>query len=117
MGLAVWGGQPGKPSGQRISFAAKVEVSVNSGGLAKGGTMHAVLSRRDLLSKCFAAGLLVAIPPLSQSTMLARWEEAAKRRLKPTPPNALCPFYKPQAPRVTRARRLGDPRWRSSGPG
>src|SRR5712691_2740522 len=71
--------------------------------------MHAVLSRRDLLSKCFAAGLLVAIPPLSQSTMLALWEEAEKRRLKPTPPNDLGPFYKPQAPRVNRLSRPGDP--------
>ena len=58
--------------------------------------MHAVLSRRDVLSKCFAAGLLVAIPPLSPSTMLAMWQQAESRRLKPTPPNDLGPFYKPK---------------------
>ena len=67
------------------------------------------LSRRDLLSKCFAAGLLVAAPSLSQSTVFALWEEAEKRRLKPTPPNDLGPFYKPQAPRVNRLSRPGDP--------
>ncbi len=65
--------------------------------------------RRELLSKCFAAGLLVAIPPLSQATMLAMWEQAESRRLKPTPPNDLGPFYKPQAPRVNRLSRPGDP--------
>ena len=68
----------------------------SSGGFVKGGIMHAVLSRRDVLSKCFAAGLLVAIPPLSQATMLAMWEQAESRRLKPTPPNDLGPFYKPK---------------------
>jgi len=41
--------------------------------------------------------------------MLALWEEAEKRRLKPTPPNDLGPFYKPQAPRVNRLSRPGDP--------
>src|SRR5437763_8697904 len=64
-GLAVLGSHEGKPSGQRVLFAAKVQVSVNSGGFVEGGTMHAVLSRRDVLSKCFAAGLLVVIPSLS----------------------------------------------------
>ena len=71
--------------------------------------MHSVLSRRDALSKCFAAGLLVAIPPLSQSTLLAMWEQAEGRRLKPTPPNDLGPFYKPQAPLAHRLSRPDDP--------
>jgi len=71
--------------------------------------MNAVLSRRDVLSKCFAAGLLVAIPPLSSSTMLAMWEQAEGRRLKPTPPNDLGPFYKPQAPHAHRLSRPDDP--------
>jgi len=71
--------------------------------------MNAVLSRRDVLSKCFAAGLLVAIPPLSSSTMLAMWEQAEGRRLKPTPPNDLGPFYKSQAPLAHRLSRPDDP--------
>src|SRR5207247_10087702 len=97
------------PRAREVLFAAKVQVSVNSGGFVMGGTMNAVLSRRDVLSKCFAAGLLVAIPPLSQSTMLAMWEQAEGRRLKPTPPNDLGPFYKPQAPLAHRLSRPGDP--------
>ena len=60
------------PRAREVLFAAKVQVSVNSGGFVKGGTMHSVLSRRDALSKCFAAGLLVAIPPLSPSAMLGK---------------------------------------------
>jgi protocatechuate 3,4-dioxygenase beta subunit len=71
--------------------------------------MHSVLSRRDVLSQCFAAGLLVAIPPLSPSTMLAMWQQAESRRLKPTPPNDLGPFYKPQAPHANHLSRPGDP--------
>ena len=71
--------------------------------------MNAVLSRRDVLSKCFGAGLLVAIPPLSSSTMLAMWELAEGRRLKPTPPNDLGPFYKSQAPLAHRLSRPDDP--------
>jgi protocatechuate 3,4-dioxygenase beta subunit len=41
--------------------------------------------------------------------MLAIWEEAASRRLNPTPPNDLGPFYKPQAPHVNRLSRPGHP--------
>jgi len=70
---------------------------------------YPVLSRRDVLSKCFAAGLLVAASPLTESRVLAFWQEAEARKLKPTPPNDLGPFYKPQAPRAIRLTRPGDP--------
>ena len=66
-------------------------------------------SRRDVLSKCFAAGLLVAAVPLAESSVLAWWEEAERRKLKPTPPNDLGPFYKAGAPKASRLVRPGDP--------
>lgn len=69
---------------------------------------HAPLSRRDVLSKCFAAGLLVAAPSLSEARMLALWQEAESRKRKPTPPNDLGPFYKAGAPRINKLSRPGD---------
>ncbi len=67
------------------------------------------LSRRDLLSKCFATGLLVAASPLTESQTLALWAQAELRKRKPTPPNDLGPFYKPQAPQTNKLSRPGDP--------
>ncbi len=66
------------------------------------------ISRRDVLSRCLSAGCLIALPPLSESTLLARWLDAESRRLKPTPPNELGPYYKPQAPQMTKLVRPGD---------
>jgi len=68
----------------------------------------ATLSRRDLLNKCMAGGLLVAAWPLTESRLLGLWQQAEARKLKPTPPNDLGPFYKPQAPRGNRLSRSGD---------
>ena len=66
------------------------------------------ISRRDVLNKCLATGLLIAASPLSHSSVLAAWEEAASGRRTPTPPNDLGPFYKPQAPRIANLVRPGD---------
>lgn len=66
------------------------------------------ISRRDALSRCLATGLLIAAPPLSQSSVLALWEEAVSGKRAPTPPNELGPFYKPQAPHMTSLARPGD---------
>ena len=73
---------------------------------------HSPRSRREVLSKCFAAGFLISAPPLSETRALALWEAAESRTLTPTPPNDLGPFYKPDAPlmnTLSRARDKGLP--------
>jgi protocatechuate 3,4-dioxygenase beta subunit len=67
------------------------------------------LSRRDVLTKCFAAGLLIAAPPLTEARVLALWQEVESRKRKPTPPNDLGPFYKVGAPQMNKLSRPGDP--------
>ena len=54
------------------------------------------LSRRDLLERCAAFGALVTLPVCDIDTVSAFWTQADAR--KPTPPNALGPFYKKRAP-------------------
>ncbi len=72
--------------------------------------MHrAPLSRRDVLSKCCAAGLLIAAPSLTEAGVLALWPQAESRKRNPTPPNDLGPFYKVGAPRMNKLSRPGDP--------
>ncbi len=66
------------------------------------------LTRRDLLSKCYASGLLIAAPALTEPRLLSLWLQAESKK-KPTPPNDLGPFYKPNAPRETSLARPGDP--------
>jgi catechol 1,2-dioxygenase len=70
---------------------------------------RASLSRREVLSKCFAAGFLVAAPSLTEARALALWQEAESRQRKPTPPNDLGPFYKAGAPHMNKLSRAGDP--------
>lgn len=70
---------------------------------------RARLSRRDVLSKCFAAGFLIAAPPLTETRVLALWQEAESRKRRPTPPNDLGPFYKAGAPHMNRLSGPGDP--------
>jgi len=66
------------------------------------------LTRRDLLSKCYASGLLIAAPALTEPRLLSLWLQAESKK-KPTPPNDLGPFYKADAPRETKLSRPGDP--------
>jgi protocatechuate 3,4-dioxygenase beta subunit len=71
--------------------------------------MRPTLSRREVLEKCAAAGLLIVAPPLTAARLapfLANGDQALKR---PTPPNEMGPFYKRGAPRTTRLARAGDP--------
>jgi hypothetical protein len=53
-------------------------------------------SRRDLLERCAAFGALVTLPMCDLESVSAFWSQAEVR--KPTPPNALGPFYKKRAP-------------------
>jgi protocatechuate 3,4-dioxygenase beta subunit len=68
---------------------------------------QARLSRRDLLAKCAALGVLVVAPSLSLAAALDAWDLQEPRR--PTPWNELGPFYRKGAPRESRMRRPGDP--------
>jgi hypothetical protein len=62
------------------------------------------LSRRDLLEKSIAVGVVSVAAGLTPAAIAAAWDEAAPRSR--TPENALGPFYKKHAP-DTRAHR-GD---------
>jgi protocatechuate 3,4-dioxygenase beta subunit len=64
------------------------------------------LTRRNLLERCAAFGALVAAPALDIPAIGAFWEQADAR--KPTPPNALGPFYKRRAPETRMLRAKGD---------
>src|SRR5436190_17282244 len=64
------------------------------------------LSRRDLLTKCAALGVLAVVPSLSLADALDAWERQQARQ--PTPWNELGPFYRKGAPRTTRLRTTGD---------
>ncbi len=54
------------------------------------------LTRREILQKCMAAGFLIPASGFSEARLLEFWEGAEKFR--PTPPNALGPFYKKRSP-------------------
>ncbi len=66
------------------------------------------LTRREVLRQCLSAGVLIMVPPLTVSRLLALWQEAEARRLRPTPPNDLGPYFKPDAPKLTNLIRPGD---------
>ena len=67
------------------------------------------LSRRDLLEKCAAAGLLLIAPPLRAFELAPHFEEGELAPRRPTPPNALGPFYKKRAPRSSKLAPAGAP--------
>jgi protocatechuate 3,4-dioxygenase beta subunit len=64
------------------------------------------LTRRDVLERCAVFGALVAAPALNLPAISAFWEQADA--LKPTPPNALGPFYKKRAPEARVLRMKTD---------
>lgn len=66
------------------------------------------LTRRDLMLKCAALGSLTVAPGLSVQQAIAGWSGNGTPR-KPTPWNALGPFYKRQAPKTPHLRKPGDP--------
>jgi len=63
------------------------------------------LNRRELLERCAVFGTL-ALPALDLGAVSAFWDQADLR--KPTPPNAIGPFYKKQAPNVRMLRSKAD---------
>jgi protocatechuate 3,4-dioxygenase beta subunit len=68
------------------------------------------LSRRDLLEKCAAAGLLLVAPPFTIAERVPRLEDGPGLTPRhPTPPNDLGPFFKRNAPRVGKLAPEGAP--------
>ena len=65
------------------------------------------LSRRELLQRCAAAGVLLGAPVFGRGfvDVLLAAEQAAKH---PTPPNALGPFYRRGAPHSATLSQQGD---------
>jgi protocatechuate 3,4-dioxygenase beta subunit len=68
-----------------------------------------MLTRRDILHKCFALGSVVIASQFSAAAMLAAFQEHEKQLRNPTPPNALGPFYKRLTPLNNMLRAPGDP--------
>jgi len=67
------------------------------------------LSRRDLLEKCAAAGLLILAPPLKALEIAPYFEEGARAPKKPTPSNVLGPFYRKSVQRSPHLAPAGAP--------
>ena len=65
-------------------------------------------SRREVFEKCIVRGLLVASVPMSQSKLLAWWQDGHRAATKPTPAEVLGPFYKKQSPNTPNLRVPGD---------
>jgi protocatechuate 3,4-dioxygenase beta subunit len=55
-------------------------------------------TRREMLEKCIVRGGLLAGVSMSDTRLLAFWQEAEKSARKPTPSEVLGPFYKKGAP-------------------
>ena len=68
-----------------------------------------MLTRRDVLQKCIALGSVLIAPTVSPEGMVAAFQGREKQVCKPTPPNALGPFYKRLAPVNDVLRAPGDP--------
>ena len=64
------------------------------------------LSRRELIEKCAALGVVVTATSLPISAIARIWDESELRR--PTPPNDLGPFYKKRSPQARELRAAGD---------
>ena len=67
------------------------------------------IRRRDFLEKCIVRGLLVGAAAVSQTRLLAAWEEAQAKARKPTAPDDLGPFYKKGAPNKANLRVAREP--------
>lgn len=64
------------------------------------------LTRRDLIEKCAALGVVITATNLPISAIAKIWDESEARR--PTPPNDFGPFYKKDSPTRRELRMSGD---------
>lgn len=68
------------------------------------------ISRREMIEECIVRGALVAgVVGISQTNLLARWQQAEREAMAPTRPEVLGPFFKKGAPNVQVLRQPGDP--------
>jgi protocatechuate 3,4-dioxygenase beta subunit len=68
-----------------------------------------MLTRRDTLHKCVALGSVIIASHVSPEVILAAFQDREKVVRKPTPPNAIGPFYKRLTPVSNMLRAPGDP--------
>jgi protocatechuate 3,4-dioxygenase beta subunit len=66
------------------------------------------LSRRDILAKCMALGVVTSTANLLPSALAEAWDQNENIR-QLTPPDQLGPFYKRRAPGSNALREAGDP--------
>jgi protocatechuate 3,4-dioxygenase beta subunit len=69
---------------------------------------RAGFTRRDLIEKCMAGGLLAGGISLSPAQVFAAWREGEAKAMTPTPSDILGPFFKKGAPNVAALRKTGD---------
>ena len=65
------------------------------------------MTRRELLERCAASGVLMLATSVTLPALAAAWDESEKKR-KPTPYCELGPFYKREAPLTSAMRAPGD---------
>ncbi len=65
------------------------------------------LSRRELIEKCTAMGVVVTATSLPISAIAKIWDDSEVRHA--TPPNDFGPFYKKHSPQGRELRMAGDP--------
>jgi protocatechuate 3,4-dioxygenase beta subunit len=66
-------------------------------------------SRRDLLAKCMAMGVVTAVSQLSTDSLAEAWLQAETKSHTPTPACELGPFYMRNAPNTAALRAASDP--------
>ncbi len=66
-------------------------------------------TRREMLEKCIAGGTLAAGIPMSQTRLLALWQQKEAHAPRRTAENEIGPFFKKGAPPSTTLRADGDP--------
>lgn len=71
--------------------------------------MQVKWTRRTLLERCATFGALSLAIPTALSSVAEAWDAAENKKLSPTPPCALGPFYKRLAPATVNLRADKDP--------
>jgi protocatechuate 3,4-dioxygenase beta subunit len=71
--------------------------------------MRIKLSRRELLEKCMALGVVTSTADLLPSSVAEAWARSEAATRPPTPGTVLGPFYKRLAPNTKVLRQPGDP--------
>ena len=72
-------------------------------------TLNRTVSRREMIENCITKGFLLAgVVGMSQTDLLAGWEQTERNAITRTPADVLGPFYRKGAPNVRVLRRQGD---------